>query len=364
MKFLHLGDLHIGKQLMGYSLASDQQFLFEKIDKLIQMDDISVVVIAGDLYDHSVPSSEAVNLCSQFLTHLVVDLKVKVLVVAGNHDSADRLRFASALLANQGLYIVSDLEEKLPVITLEDDKGPIHFYMMPYFFKPELRRLLQVDDYQLSMSELVQLYLSRQTLLEGRKVLVGHMTVVKGLATDEEIGTSSNIDPSVFEAFDYVALGHLHGYHKAGKNVFYSGSPLCYSLDEIHQEKNLVVVEIEEQLNMVLYEIEPLRQVREISGTLEELLALPSSDDYIFMHLTDDKMRINAGEQLRQHYPHYLGLKYDAISYNETLNVASLGKMKQMSPQNVYMSFYEEMTGKSVGQVEMDLFKRLFKEEA
>lgn len=366
MKILHLADLHIGKMLYGYSLIEDQKYLFDCIYQVVSKENIDVVVIAGDVYDRAVPSGEAVALLDDFLNHLIFDNKVKVLLISGNHDSAERLQFASSLLARQGLYIVAKVEAVMEPIVLNDEEGAVNFYLLPYFRKTDLKEVLGLEGYQWTLDELLEKYLANQKIdEEARNVLVTHTTCIGG-GMNEDVGGVEWVSGASFASFDYVALGHLHGCHRVnGNQIYYAGSPLKLSVDEASQKKGLVIVNLQQKgfRQVEIIPFKPLRDVVVYQDEFANLLNYPKTDDYVFLNLLDHSPQLNAADRAKDVFSHLLGLTYPhLIQSNMSTGKKDLKEIQKMQPLDLFGAFYEEMTEKKMDDTTKALFKQYFKE--
>lgn len=313
MRFFHLADLHLGKMLHGYSLIDqgDQVEWVERFLQLAEREKPDAVVIAGDVYDRSIPPREAVALLDSFLTALCAR-NVPVLLVSGNHDSGPRLHFASALLEKQGLHIAGSVQKELRCVTLQDAHGPVHFWLMPYLFPAAVEEALGEKDIR-SYDAAARLLLERQPIdPHARNVLIGHQLVLSGRMQPEMggsetmVGGVGQIDYTAFDAFDYVALGHIHRPQWIGReSVRYAGSPLCYHFSEIGWKKGPLLVELGEKgasVRTELFEIPSMHPLREIRGTLQQILdAQPQAavrGEYIRVVLTDRDLPAGAVDML------------------------------------------------------------------
>ena len=308
MRFFHLADLHFGKMIHGVSLLEngDQGYWVDQFLQLAEAEKPDAVVIAGDVYDRSAPTGDAVVLLSRFVTALS-DLHIPVMMTAGNHDSAQRLSFAGPMLARQGLHISRPLYEtpELEHVTLEDEYGPVTFWLMPYVFPTLIAQALG-EDAPRDNDAAVRALLERQDLdAAARNVLVAHQNVTAGGVeatrggSETMVGGVGQIDYTAFDAFDYAALGHIHAAYPVGREtVRYAGSPLCYHFNEIHQPpKGPLLVELGakgDPVRTTLFPIEPLHPMRELRGTFRELrdseLAIPRKGEYLRLVLTDCRL--------------------------------------------------------------------------
>lgn len=310
MKFLHLADLHIGKSLYGVSMIDneDQKVWVERFIQLVQETAPDAIVIAGDIYDRSSPSGDAVALLDKLLTTLS-DLKIPVLMVAGNHDSGQKLSFLGDVLTKQNIHIAGKLEKELTSVTLEDEFGPVTFWMLPYVFPALVSQKMEdneIRDYQTAITKLLA---AQKIDFSKRNVLIAHQNVTAGGKEGERggsetmVGGVGQIDYSAFDGFDYVALGHIHSAYPVGREgVRYAGSPLCYHFEETKQKaKGPILVELGEKtegdyakLSVETQMIAPLHPLREFKGTYEDIKGMLECDsrtgEYIRIVVTDQRI--------------------------------------------------------------------------
>lgn len=364
MRFFHLADLHLGKMLHGYSLIDqgDQVEWVERFLQLAEREKPDAVVIAGDVYDRSIPSREAVALLDSFLTALCAR-NVPVLLVSGNHDSGPRLHFASALLEKQGLYIAGSVQKELRCVTLQDTHGTVHFWLMPYFFPAAVEEALGEKDIR-SYDAAARLLLERQPIDPcARNVLIGHQLVLSG-RTQPEIGGSETmvggvgqIDYTAFDAFDYVALGHIHRPQWIGReSVRYAGSPLCYHFSEIGWKKGPLLVELGEKgapVRTELFEIPPMHPLREIRGTLQQILDTQPQDaargEYIRVVLTDRDLPAGAVDMLsalfRARGSYLMDVAREIPFADGSARDSALAGRRERSIAELFAEFYQLRTG-------------------
>lgn len=328
MKFLHLSDLHIGIRLYHYDLREDQRHIFGQILEYVRQEQPDAVVIAGDIYDKAVPSAEAVELFDEFITQLCsAGPGMAVMMISGNHDSAQRIDCLRTILSQEKVYMVGlpprKEEEFIQKVTLEDSFGPVHFYLLP-FVKPSFVREITGEE-RVSYDEAVHRLLEREEIEPGeRNVLVSHQFYVKNRdqadqveRAETEILTVGNIDSvasDCLEPFDYAALGHIHKPMKAGgENFRYCGTPMAYSLSEEGQEKAALLVNLGEKgtpPEITPLSLKPLRRVRRIRGTFSQVCQM-SSQDYVWISLTE-KADLDVNEmqvRLRNAFPYLLGVR-------------------------------------------------------
>lgn len=369
MRLFHLADLHLGKSLYGYSLIDegDQPYW---VDRLLEAADEyrpDAVVIAGDVYDRAVPPKEAIELLDRLLTALS-QRDIPVLMVAGNHDSGPRLAFASGLLEREGVHIAGECQKELAQVTLEDEFGPVTFWLMPYLFPAAVRCALGREDLT-GYDQAVRALLEAQPIDPTRRnVLVAHQFVVSGGAEPERDGSETavggvgQVDADAFAAFDYVALGHIHGPQKIGREtVRYGGSPLPYSFSEVGQRKGLTLVELGEkgQVDIQLIPLPALHRMRQVKGTLEELLALGTEDaslreDYLRAVLTDVQMPPRAMERLRAVYPNLMEVARELPQAAQRA-AGQTAQVKERPLEDLFWDFYTHQAGEVPDQAQAEL---------
>ena len=314
MKFVHVADLHLGKIIHQYSLLDIQRKLLDELLDYMNEQAIKVLVIAGDVYDRSVPSSEAVSILDDFLSKAVIDNHIKVLMISGNHDGHERLHFASTLLKKQGLYIETEVHEDFQPVIIDD----VNFYLLP-FIKPSVIRQLYDDDTITTYQDALEKYLSHQNIDTNKKnVLVTHQFVGKNsIISDSEVtltvGGTEIIDASLFDDFDYVALGHLHAPQKVKRETIrYSGSLMRYSFDEVKQNKSICIVDTD-YFSISFHSLNPYMDLRQYQGLYEDCMKddfIERKDDLISLELLDHKIVPHAIDHLRALYPHILQISY------------------------------------------------------
>lgn len=318
MRILHTADWHIGKIVNEFSMLEDQEYyLNQLVDKVKELN-IDVLIMAGDLYDRAIPPKEAVTLANKIMTRLIKEAGIPVLAIAGNHDSNERLEYAAELLETSNLFI----EGMVKKITRKVTINGVNFYLLPFSDHITVRQLLEQDDIKdLEDATKAQIELMKANMnLEETNILIAHGYIVNQTKESVEdsdserplsIGTAEFVDASLFEDFDYVALGHLHKAQKVKwEKIRYSGSPLKYSKSEVPHKKKSWVVEIEkDKLEVEPIEIEPLRDMQVLRGTFEELMK-SESNHYTFFELEDKNYVMDAMNQLRRRYPFAMGLEY------------------------------------------------------
>jgi len=282
MKILHLSDLHIGKIVLEQSMLEDQKYMLNQIIEKIKEEQIELVLISGDIYDRSVPPSDAVTVLSNFLKVLIKDLKLKVCIIAGNHDSKERLGFGSEIFADDGLFICADYNGNLRKIELEDKYGKLNVYMLPYIKPIEVKKYfedIEINTYHEAVKQVIE---KEKINKKERNIILSHQFVTAGNEEPERseseisvLGGTENVDVSCYKDFDYIALGHIHGPQRIGQdNARYAGTILKYSFSEVNQKKSLTIIDFKEKgdLKIELIPLKPLRDMRVIKGPIEELI--------------------------------------------------------------------------------------------
>lgn len=379
MKFLHLSDLHIGKSVNGYSMLDEQRNVFCQIIEYIRSEKPNTVVVAGDIYDRAVPSVEAVRVFDDFLTDVAHE-GVDVLIIAGNHDSPERLNYASRILAEKKLHICGTFDGAVKKVTLADEYGKVNFYLLP-FIKPLTVRGIYPDKEVESYNDAMAAVLEKTIVnFDERNVLVAHQFFTKAGAvlerSDSEIniiGGIDEIDAEILAPFDYVALGHLHGSQRVGAdNIRYAGSPIKYSFSECKHNKCVLMVEIKEKgiITVIPLPLKPLHDLREIRGLLDDLLTadeatVGNKEDYLRIILTDEDEIIDPMNKLRNVYPNAMVL--DFMNSRTSVDLSSVSadveKVEQLSEYDLFCQFFTEVTGAVMTEEQTAIISRLLQEE-
>ena len=382
MKIFHTGDWHIGKAVNGFYMTEDQEFIMEQLYEEIKKEKPDVLLIAGDLYDRSVPPVQAIELLNKIFAKIVRELKTPVIAIAGNHDSNERIDFASLLLRESGLYITGTLKKEIEKITINDEYGPVNFYPIPYADPPIVRDLFEdesVKNHDGAMKKILE-SVNGNLNNDERNVAIAHgyITYMKDqgeIAVELEesesekplsIGGTAIINAAYFENFNYTALGHLHGPQKVGTNkIRYSGSPLKYSFSETKQKKGITIVELNQmgEVEIDFHEFKPRRDLRVITGELVELMqedvvGLENKEDYIKVVLTDKGELLDPMAKLRSIYPNVMELvRQERLKTANRTSVAS--NVKEKSNLSLFGSFYEDMTGEKCSEEGTEVITRI-----
>ncbi len=351
MKLLHLSDLHLGKRVNEFSMLEDQAHILREIAGIAKDASVDAVLIAGDVYDKTVPSAEAVQLFDDFLTRLA-ELNTAVLLIAGNHDSPERLSFGGRLLGRCRIYVSPVFDGTVQRIPLEDRYGAACFYLLPFIKPASARRAYpeaEIDTYHRAVQEVLR----RVPVDAGtRNVLLAHQFVTgaqPGGSEEISVGGIDNVDASLFEAFDYVALGHIHSAQPvARETVRYCGTPLKYSFAEARGNKSVTLVELgpKGSVRIEPVPLHPLRDLRELRGTYAQLTAREAyqgtnTGDYVHITLTDEEEVFDALGKLRAIYPRLMKLDYDNARTRCCGELPGMEALEAKTPLELFGEFYQ-----------------------
>ena len=364
MKLIHLSDLHIGKRVNEVSMIEDQEYILLQILRIIDDEKPDAVLICGDVYDKTVPSAEAVTLFDDFLCRLAAR-EIPVLIISGNHDSPERLAFGKRLLERADIHISSVYDGKTESVTLSDGHGEVDFWLLP-FVKPAHVKRFYPDEGIESYTDALRVAVEQMGLdTTKRNVLLTHQFVT-GAATceseDISVGGSDNVDASVFEDFDYVALGHLHGAQNVGTSrIRYCGTPLKYSFSEADHHKSVTVVKLgaKGSLELELRPLLPRRDLRIIRGSFAEVTEKSfyegaATDDYLQIILTDEEDVPEALGRLRLIYPNIMKLTYDNTRTRSSHIIDSAENVQRKSPLELFEELYELQNNQPMSGVQRD----------
>ena len=395
MKLLHLADLHIGKRVCERSMLEDQEYILGEILKAVRTENPDAVLIAGDVYDKSVPSAEAVSVLDDFLVRLS-DTGTKVFVLSGNHDSAERIAFGGRLMESRGVYVSPVYDGHFVPVTLKDENGELDVWMLPFVRPVTVRACLDSDEQRDAVTDYtaaMRAAISQMHFTEGRRnVLVAHQFVMGAEPSESEecVGGLENVDASVFAAFDYVALGHIHKPQNVAKDdggtvrARYSGTPLKYSLSEADHKKSITVVEVgaagvtgdlfagagmRASLQIREIPLVPQHDMREIRGTFAELVSPEfrnaqvaegkSLEDFIYVKLTDENDVPDAVQKLRGIYPNLMMLDYDNERTRNQKIAVGVEQVERKTPMQLFGEFFEEMRGRELNAEEGEFMQEI-----
>lgn len=379
MKLIHLSDLHLGKRVNGFSMLEDQCYILQEILHIIDREAPDGVLIAGDVYDKSVPPAEAVALLDEFLVELS-QRQLQVYLISGNHDSPGRLSFGGRLMDQSGVHVAPVYDGRIVSFTQQDRWGSVQIFLLP-FLKPAHVRRFFPDDPIDSYTDALRTVLSHAAVpTDKRTVLVTHQFVTGASRCDSEdisVGGSDNVDAAVFVPFDYVALGHIHNPQSAGApHIRYCGTPLKYSFSEAAHEKSVTVVELRQkrEVDIRTVPLKPLRDMAELRGTYESLTfrgfyeGTTYPQDYLHITLTDEEDIPDAVSKLRVIYPNLMQLSYDNARTRAGVLAAPTEQTTQKTPLELTEAFYEGQNGQPMNDAQREflrgLMERIWEEEA
>lgn len=370
MKFIHLSDLHFGKRVNGYSMLDDQKAILEQIASIIDAEKPQGILVAGDVYDKSIPPVEAVELFDECLVRLA-RRKVPVFIISGNHDSSERLAFGGRLLDTTGIHISPVYDGHVAPVSMEDEHGTVNVYMLPFVKPIHVRRFFpeaQIESYTDAIRVAVE---QMEVDPRERNVLITHQFVTGALTSDSEelsVGGTDNVDASVFDDFDYVALGHIHGPQNIGsERVRYCGTPLKYSFSEAKHQKSVTVVELGQkgELDVRTVPLVPVHDMVELKGTYEELTAksfyenTSYQEDYVHITLTDEEDVVDAVGKLRLIYHKLMKLDYDNQRTRSNPEVTAVENLETKSPLELFGEFYEKQNNGPMSREQEDFLREL-----
>lgn len=421
MKVLHVSDLHIGKRVNGMSMLDDQRYILRQILDIAEKHQVSVLLIAGDVYDKASPSAEAVTVFDAFLTDAVA-AGLRVLAIPGNHDSAERIAYAQGLLEKQGVCLPPVYAGEVERVELEDEHGPVEFWLLPFLKPGDVRRFFPNEEIGDDYSAALRVVLGACDIdQEKRNVVLSHQLVTAyGTAPDRaddeiKLGGMDNVDVSVYDAFDYVALGHVHRPQRVGRDtVRYSGSPLKYSFSEARYGKSVALVELGEKkpgddvgecVSFELIPLVPLHDVREVRGTLADVLAMgaaaggllagagvsaggigdeaaladgvgdaaaladdasalaavrDASQDYLHITLSDEHPQLDAMAKIHEVFPNAMMLDYDNVTVLIDRPQTQLAAdPDSMDTLDLFSAFYESQVGNPLDDEQQDFARKL-----
>lgn len=373
---MHLADLHLGKRVNGFSMMEDQEYILNRILEIMEEEQPDGLLIAGDVYDKTIPPAEAVRLMDDFLT-AVAAKHVPVFLISGNHDSAERVAFGHQLMQGSGIWISPVYDGTIRHHTLEDRWGEVNIYLIP-FLRPSVVRSffpdVEIEDYTDALRTIIE---DLRVDTSRRNVVLAHQFVTAAGALPEtcdseqlSVGGLDRVDGSVFSPFDYTALGHLHGPQCVGsETIRYAGSPLKYSFSELHQKKSVTVAELREKGVTEIRQIplQPRREMTELRGTFEEILEEARKKgepqtDYYHMILTDETDVVDALSRLREYYPNIMLLDYDNRRTRSQKEVEQLDRVEERTPGELFAALYEQQNGQEMNSDRKEYLDGLIRE--
>lgn len=373
MRLLHTSDWHIGRQFHNVSLLDDQAFILDQILSIAADQKVDVLLLAGDVYDRSVPPASAVSLLDDVIDRICRDLKIPVIIISGNHDGPERLAFGSRQMSESGLHIISSLPLASSPTLLEDQYGQVAFHAIPYVDPVTVRHVYQVDT--ATHDEAIAFLIDRlkdQISANDRNVVLGHLFLDGGDASESErplsLGGLDKVSPDHFRNFNYAALGHLHGPQKKGEDyIRYSGSILKYSFSEEKQNKAVAIVEIDKEGKCSIEQIplNPKKDLRILEGSLDEILVQGQSDinkeDYLLVRLTDTHAILDIMQKLREVYPNVLHLERPGLMGRDD-NYKTRRELLQKGELIMFKDFFQQVSGEELSSDQLTIIEKALEE--
>ena len=373
MKFMHLSDLHLGKRVNEFSMLEDQVYILNKIVNIIDEEKPAAIILAGDIYDKPIPPAEAVELFDDFLYKLS-QRNLKVFIISGNHDSAERIAFGARLFDKTGIYMSPVYTGNISPIEMSDEFGKINIYMLPFIKPVHVRRYFpdtEISSYTDAVSKVIEnMHLDTSI----RNILITHQFVTGASRTESEdisVGGSDNVNADVFFDFDYVALGHIHRSQSCGSEyIRYSGTPLKYSFSESKDTKSITVVDIKEKGNIKLdfIPLTPLRDMVDIKGTYDDLMLksfyenTTYPDDYVHITLTDENDILDVITRLRVVYKNIMKLDYDNQRTRSNSEINLINDMESKSPLELFDIFYDSRNGQPLNNEQREFMENIIED--
>ncbi|TSI10652.1 exonuclease SbcCD subunit D [Lysinibacillus sp. BW-2-10] len=376
MKIFHTADWHLGKLVQGVYMTEDQRHILQQFITAIDEEQPDVIIIAGDLYDRSLPPVDAVNLLDETLAEIVLKRKVPVVSIAGNHDSPTRLQFGSKLMKESGLHIVGELNSNLQPIVINDEFGEVHFHLIPFAEPSTVKHIFSdnsISTYDEAMKKVIDA-IEEKMDKSKRHVLISHAFVTphgekEDNTSDSErplaIGGSECVRADYFKPFHYTALGHLHKAHYVlNETIRYSGSPLKYSASEANHEKGFLIIDLDKdgQTYITKRKFTPRRDLRIIEGALSEILKHDESEDYVFVRLTDITPVVGAMEQIRTVYPNAMHVERKALAKQDKDEDGEVVRREQLDDLSLFHAFHKEIVGTEPTDLQRQLFEEVLQE--
>lgn len=379
MKLFHLSDLHIGKRVNEFSMLEDQKYILGQILKAAKEHQPEGIILAGDIYDKPVPAAEAVQVFDDFLTSLN-EMGLPVFMISGNHDSPERVSYGGRLMKKSSIYVAPVYEGKTEKVEFTDEYGKVCIHLLPFIKPAVVRHAFEGGEFEKEAEAVcdhqsaVKMAVSHMDIdTDVRNVLIAHQFVTGAMRCESEevsVGGFDNVDASVFDAFDYVALGHIHSPQAVGRDqVRYCGTPLKYSFSEAGQEKSITVVELKEKGNVDISAIflRPLRDMRKIRGSYMEVTAKSfyeneNCGDYLHVTLTDEEDVLDGLQKLRVIYPNIMQLEYDNRRTRGNMELTAAQAVEKKSEMELFMEFYELQNNQPMSQVQKEFVGNIIRE--
>lgn len=369
MKIMHLSDLHIGKKVNEYSMLQDQVYILKEILQIIDDEKVETVIIAGDVYDRSLPPNEALELFDEFLYQLS-SRNVNVFVISGNHDSPERISYGGRMMTENKIFLSPVYNGDVKPISLNDDYGEVNFYLLPFIRPADIRRYFPDENIE-NYTDAVKVAIDNMNVdFSERNILVTHQFVTGAELSESEdiiVGGTDNVSGEVFDGFDYVALGHIHREQTVGKdNIRYCGTPLKYSFSEAKHIKSVTILDFNDKGNIEYSKIPltPFRDMREIRGTYYELTLKSSyestnTEDYLHITLTDEEDIPDAIGKLRSIYPNIMKLDYDNLRTRGSGTVDAIENIESKSPFELFADLFKQQNNQDMSEEQEEIMRNL-----
>lgn len=369
MKIMHLSDLHIGKKVNEYSMLQDQIYILKEILRIIDNEKVETVIIAGDVYDRSLPPNEALELFDEFLYQLS-GRNVNVFVISGNHDSPERISYGGRMMTENKIFLSPVYDGNVKPITLNDDYGEVNFYLLPFVRPADIRRYFPDENIE-NYTDAVKVAIDNMNVdFSERNILVTHQFVTGAELSESEdiiVGGTDNVSGEVFDGFDYVALGHIHREQTVGKdNIRYCGTPLKYSFSEAKHIKSVTILDFNDKGNIEYSKIPltPFRDMREIRGTYYELTLKSNyestnTEDYLHITLTDEEDIPDAIGKLRSIYPNIMKLDYDNLRTRGSGTVDAIENIESKSPFELFADLFKQQNNQDMSEEQEEIMRNL-----
>lgn len=369
MEIMHLSDLHIGKKVNEYSMLQDQIYILKEILRIIDNEKVETVIIAGDVYDRSLPPNEALELFDEFLYQLS-GRNVNVFVISGNHDSPERISYGGRMMTENKIFLSPVYDGNVKPITLNDDYGEVNFYLLPFVRPADIRRYFPDENIE-NYTDAVKVAIDNMNVdFSERNILVTHQFVTGAELSESEdiiVGGTDNVSGEVFDGFDYVALGHIHREQTVGKdNIRYCGTPLKYSFSEAKNIKSVTILDFNDKGNIEYSKIPltPLRDMREIRGTYYELTLKSNyestnTEDYLHITLTDEEDIPDAIGKLRSIYPNIMKLDYDNLRTRGSGTVDAIENIESKSPFELFADLFKQQNNQDMSEEQEEIMRNL-----
>lgn len=369
MKIMHLSDLHIGKKVNEYSMLQDQIYILKEILHIIDNEKVETVIIAGDVYDRSLPPNEALELFDEFLYQLS-GRNVNVFVISGNHDSPERISYGGRMMTENKIFLSPVYDGNVKPITLNDDYGEVNFYLLPFVRPADIRRYFPDENIE-NYTDAVKVAIDNMNVdFNERNILVTHQFVTGAELSESEdiiVGGTDNVSGEVFDGFDYVALGHIHREQTVGKdNIRYCGTPLKYSFSEAKNIKSVTILDFNDKGNIEYSKIPltPFRDMREIRGTYYELTLKSNyestnTEDYLHITLTDEEDIPDAIGKLRSIYPNIMKLDYDNLRTRGSGTVDAIENIESKSPFELFADLFKQQNNQDMSEEQEEIMRNL-----